>query len=128
MKICLKKKNDEKEKANQACEDEEHFFVVTKSVNDHMAYDWIIDFGATQHMTFEQEWFTTYESIVPQKVYMGDDTILEAIGKGSIKAIMQVGVKMLLTTIGKQFENKQEMKHSRFMKSNNCITKVSCFK
>jgi hypothetical protein len=30
---------------------------------------------------------------------MGDDTILEAIDKGNIKAIMQVGGKMLLTTI-----------------------------
>jgi hypothetical protein len=50
-------------------------------------------------MTFKREWFTTYESIVPRKVYMGDDTILEAIGKGNIKATMQVGGKMLLTTI-----------------------------
>jgi hypothetical protein len=30
---------------------------------------------------------------------MGDDTILEAIGKGSIKATMQVGGKLLLITI-----------------------------
>jgi glycine betaine/choline ABC-type transport system substrate-binding protein len=29
---------------------------------------------------------------------MGDDTILEAISKGSIKATMQVGGRMLLTT------------------------------
>jgi hypothetical protein len=50
-------------------------------------------------MTFEQKWFTTYESIVPRKVYMGDDTILKAIGKGSIKAIMQVGGRVLFITI-----------------------------
>jgi hypothetical protein len=54
----------------------------------YTAYDWIINFDVTQHMTFEQEWFTAYESVVPRKVYMGDDTILEAIGKGSIKATM----------------------------------------
>jgi hypothetical protein len=30
---------------------------------------------------------------------MGDDTILEAIGKGNIKVTMQVGGKMLFTTI-----------------------------
>jgi hypothetical protein len=69
------------------------------SANDHARNDWIIDSGATQHMTFEQKWFTTYESIIPQKVYMGDDTILEAIDKRSIKATMQVGGKMLLITI-----------------------------
>jgi hypothetical protein len=50
-------------------------------------------------MTFEREWFTTYKSIVPWKVYMGDDTILEAIDKGRMKGIMQVGGKMLFTTI-----------------------------
>jgi hypothetical protein len=95
----LKKKTDEKEKANQACEYQEQMFVAPLSVNDHTAYDWIIDSGATQHMTFEREWFTTYESIVPQKEYMGDDTILEAIGKGNIKATMQVGGRVSFITI-----------------------------
>ncbi len=47
MKNCLKKKSDEKEKANQACEDQKQMFVTSLSVNDHMVYNWIIDFGAT---------------------------------------------------------------------------------
>jgi hypothetical protein len=42
-------------------------------------YDWIIDSSATQHMTFQQEWFTTYERISPRRVFMGDDTVMEAI-------------------------------------------------
>jgi hypothetical protein len=91
VKNCLKKKNDEKEKANQACEDHEQMFVTTLSANDYTMYDWIFNSGATQHMTFEQEWFITYERISPKKVFMGDDIILEAIGKGNIKATMQVG-------------------------------------
>ncbi len=96
---CLKKKNDEKEKVNQGCEDHEQMFVVALSANDHTTYDWIVHSGATQHMTFEQEWFTTYERISRMRVFMGDDTILEAIGKGSIKAIMQVGGQLTHTTI-----------------------------
>jgi hypothetical protein len=32
-----------------------------------------------------------YERISPRRVFMGDDTILEAIGKGNIKTTMQVG-------------------------------------
>jgi hypothetical protein len=63
-------------------------FVATLSANDHTVYDWIIDSSATEHITFKREWFTTYESIVPRKVYMGNDTILEANGKGNIKATM----------------------------------------
>ncbi len=53
VKNYLKKKNDEKEKANQAREDHKQMFVATLSANDHTTYDWIVDSGATQHMTFE---------------------------------------------------------------------------
>jgi len=88
VRNCLKKKSDEKEKANQVCEDHEKMLVTALSANDHTTYDWIVDLGATQHMTFEQEWFTMYERISPRKMFMGDDTILEAIGKGKIKATM----------------------------------------
>ncbi len=53
MRICLKKNNDEKEKVNQAYEDQKQMFIVALNVNDHTMYDWIIDFNTTQHMTFE---------------------------------------------------------------------------
>jgi hypothetical protein len=101
VRNCLKKKNDEKEKVNQACEDHEQMFVAALSANDHTTYDWIVDSGATQNMTFEQKWFTMYERISPRRVFMGDDTILEAIGKGNIKATMQVGDQLTQTTITK---------------------------
>jgi len=84
----LKKKNDEKEKTNQACEDHEQMFIGALSANDHTTYDWIVNYGATQHMTFEQEWFTMYECISPRRVFMGNDTVLEVIGKGNIKTTM----------------------------------------
>jgi hypothetical protein len=54
VRNCLKNKNDEKEKANQACENQEHIFVVALSVNDHTTYDSIIDSNTTQHMTFKR--------------------------------------------------------------------------
>jgi hypothetical protein len=47
VRNCLKKKNDEKKKANQACEDHEQMFVAALSANDHSTYDWIVDSGAT---------------------------------------------------------------------------------
>jgi len=103
VRNCLKKKNDEKEKANQACEDHEQMFIAALSANDHTTYDWIVDSGATQHMTFQQEWFTTYERISPRRVFMGDDTVLEAIDKGSIKATMQMGGQLTHTTITQVF-------------------------
>ncbi len=92
----MKKKSDEKEKANQACDDQEQMFVTTLSVNDHARNDWTIDSGTTQHMMYEREWFTTYESIVARKVYMGDDTILEAIGKRRSRPQCKLEVKCCL--------------------------------
>jgi hypothetical protein len=88
-----------KKKINQACEDHEQVFVAALSANDHTTYDWIVDSDTTQHMTFQQEWFNTYEHNSPRRVFMGDDTILEAIGKGNIKATMRSGGKMSHTTI-----------------------------
>ncbi len=55
VRNCLKKKSDAKEKVNQACEDHEKMFIAALSANDHTTYDWIVDSGATQRMTFEQE-------------------------------------------------------------------------
>jgi hypothetical protein len=39
VKNCLKKKSDENEKTNQACEDQEQMFIVALGANDHTMYD-----------------------------------------------------------------------------------------
>jgi len=46
VRNCLKKKNDEKEKANQTYEDHEQMFVEALSANNHTTYDWIVNSGA----------------------------------------------------------------------------------
>jgi hypothetical protein len=53
VRNCLKKKSDEIEKVNQACEDHEQMFIVALSANGHTMYDWIVNSSATQHMTFQ---------------------------------------------------------------------------
>ncbi len=54
VKNCLKKKINEKENANQTCENHEQMFVVAFNANDYTTYDWIVDSNGTQHMTFQQ--------------------------------------------------------------------------
>jgi hypothetical protein len=103
VRSCLKKKSDEKEKANQACDDQEQMFVTALSANDHARNNWIIDFGATQHMTFEREWFTTYESIVARKVYMRDDTVVVQARKEKNLYLLNVNVRKE-SECGKVFE------------------------
>jgi hypothetical protein len=53
VRNCLKKKSDEKEKVNQACEHHELVFIAVLSANDHTTYNWIVDSDATQHLTFQ---------------------------------------------------------------------------
>jgi hypothetical protein len=52
---------------------------------------WIMDSGATKHMTPHRATFDMYEVIPTRNVHMGDDTIVEAIGMGSI--LVEVMVK-----------------------------------
>jgi hypothetical protein len=85
VRNCLKKKSDEKEKINQACEDHEQMFVAALSANDHTMYDWIVDSIATQHMTSQQEWFTTYECISPRRVFMGMTLFWRPLARGTSK-------------------------------------------
>jgi hypothetical protein len=85
VKNCLKKKTSEREKVNQACEDHEQMFIAALSANDHTTYDWIVDSGATQHMTFEQKWFTTYEHISPRRVFMVMTPFWRPLARGASK-------------------------------------------
>lgn len=45
---------------------------------------WIIDSGATSHMSFMRDSFHTFRSIASFKVGMGDQSIVNASGRGSI--------------------------------------------
>jgi transposase InsO family protein len=53
-----------------------------------------MDFGATKHMTSYRLAFDTYEVFTSQSVHLGDDSILEAIGIGSIVAEVMVRDKI----------------------------------
>jgi hypothetical protein len=62
---------------------------------------WHIDSSASMHLSFHREWFRDYERIPPIKIYMGDDLIQEAIGKGNIDVSMTIGEN----TLPKVFNN-----------------------
>ena len=58
---------------------------------ESMRDDWIVDSGATTHMSPHRADFDTFESTSPRKVFMGDDSVLQAIGRGSILVDTKVG-------------------------------------
>ncbi|KAE8655983.1 Phosphatidylinositol/phosphatidylcholine transfer protein SFH1 [Hibiscus syriacus] len=52
---------------------------------------WLIDLGATYHMTSRREWFHHYEPISGRSVYSCNDHALEIVGVGTIKLKMYDG-------------------------------------
>ena len=49
---------------------------------------WIVDSGATWHMTLHRDWFYTYEPVLEGSMFMGNDYALEIVGVGTIKIKM----------------------------------------
>lgn len=50
-----------------------------------------IDSRASQHLIFEKNIFFDYKHILKKSIYMGDNFVQEAIGKGSVRLTMKVG-------------------------------------
>ena len=46
--------------------------------------NWLMDSGATWHMTSRREWFHQYQPISGESVFMGDDHALEIASIGTI--------------------------------------------
>ena len=66
--------------------DEKVFGVSSQSHNPNV---WIVDSGASSHMTQRKELLVNYEEFdKPQKVSMGDGHMVEACGKGDIQFMM----------------------------------------
>ncbi|KAG6578271.1 Copia proteinlike [Phytophthora cinnamomi] len=56
---------------------------------------WLVDSGATQHMTSSKKFMRIYKKISPVDVHLADDGVVQAIGRGDIVMKMQTsrGVK-----------------------------------
>ena len=52
---------------------------------------WLIDSGASCHMTPNREWFCEYENYNGGDVYFGDDSPASIIGRGRVKLKLKDG-------------------------------------
>lgn len=51
---------------------------------------WLLDSGASEHMTMHIEWFSTYKHFMePSKIKIGDGTVLNALGEGNIDVLIK---------------------------------------
>ena len=83
-RYCYKAKNKDKENANAAKDDDDYAFAIQEGAHFNTMCKWIMDSGATKHMTPHRNAFHTYEAIAPRNVHMGNDSVVKAIGMGSI--------------------------------------------
>ena len=59
--------------------------------------DWIVDSGATSHMAPERTCFQSHNLLSSKNVILGDDTVRQAIGRGTV--VVDTEVKGRLKTI-----------------------------
>ena len=48
------------------------------------SYVWLVDSGATQHMTYSKEFMKNYKKILPVNVHLADDRVVQAVATGDI--------------------------------------------
>jgi hypothetical protein len=66
--------------------------VYLASTSTHVDHDvWLIDLGASFHMTPHKEWFCEYEKYNGGDVFLGDDLTTKIIGCGRVKLLLKDG-------------------------------------
>jgi hypothetical protein len=78
-RFCFKAKNNNKEKenANKAKDDDDYAFATKHGDHCKAICKWIMDSGATKHMTPHRAAFDMYEVIPTRNVHMGDHSMLK---------------------------------------------------
>jgi hypothetical protein len=62
------------------------------STGTHADHDvWLIDSGASYHMTPHREWLCEYEKYDGGDVFLGDDSIAKIMGCGRVKLLLKDG-------------------------------------
>jgi hypothetical protein len=66
--------------------------VYLASTGTHVDHDvWLIDSGASYHMTPHREWFSEYEKYDGGDVFLGDDSKSKIMGRGRVKLLLKDG-------------------------------------
>ncbi|UYV60351.1 hypothetical protein LAZ67_1000907 [Cordylochernes scorpioides] len=102
-KECYKRKEEQKgqQPSSSARDDSCAFSAETSAFLAETKDSWIVDSGATDHMTFRREWFSTFEEISEgvHPVCLGDGKKIYAKGKGNIDILSYVDSQKINATL-----------------------------
>ena len=74
---------------DQDYQDDEYEYVFSAVHHVHSFENyWILDTGATQHMTYRRDYFWNYKDVQLNPIYLADDTTHIPQGKGSVKVFL----------------------------------------
>lgn len=82
-KDCRKRQSNLQRKASKAMSEDEHCFSVKEMDSNCSKMVWFVDSGATNHMSSEKDLFEEIEEC-NKNIYLADDRIVKAFGKGDI--------------------------------------------
>jgi hypothetical protein len=97
-KYCKSKKVDKPKGSDSFSSTEEKTFIeeggdvylaYTSTHEDHDV--WLINSGASYHMTPHREWFSEYEKYNGGDVFLGDDSTTKILGRGRVKLLLKDG-------------------------------------
>jgi hypothetical protein len=79
--------------------EKEHSLTACLSSSAYSTCIWYIDSGASRHMTGVREYFTEFAAIVNQEVVLGDDSVVRAVGCGTVSFQRESLPPMLLRDV-----------------------------
>jgi Reverse transcriptase (RNA-dependent DNA polymerase)/gag-polypeptide of LTR copia-type/Integrase core domain/GAG-pre-integrase domain len=86
---------DSKANFSEEKESEENIFFACHSAKEEISDIWYLDSGCTNHMTGNHELFRDIDTSYKMKVRMGNDSLVQAIGKGSIAVQTKMGLRFI---------------------------------
>ena len=94
MRFYYKAKNKKIENAKNAKDNNKFAFATQHGAHSRSICKWIMDLGATKHMTSYRAAFNTYEVISLRNVYLDNDNVAKAMGMGFIIVGVETRDKM----------------------------------
>ena len=96
---CYKKRDNESHVSANAATGIAHAFAGFASSKKFLQDKWLVDSGATQHMSCNSHWFSSMQDIPPKEIRLGDHGITHATGLGSIRITATQGEEPLNGTL-----------------------------
>ncbi len=100
MKYCKirKEQQENKKQRNNVDYGKATTFVSTLSISSHDDALWYINSRTSMHLSHKWEWFRDFENIPPLNIYLGDNSIQEAVGREKMMASLKLRNKTTPTS------------------------------